>query len=96
MKVYDATNDVDEFKENLELFMDINRELIKDYRICQVLEKYNMDKEDIDKVLMIMEAEELNGIDQMVKDTVDMYWAIEDEGELINTLKGSGAFPSLK
>lgn len=89
--------------ENLELFLDINRErrprspVIKDYRLALVLEANNMTERDIDKILMLTaDPEELTQKDRVVKDAIDLYFSIEDEAELINSLKCSQLFQSLK
>ncbi len=55
-----------------------------------------MSKEDIDKVLQLAEAEEQTGIERTIKDVIEMYFMLEDESELIDSLKRTKAFPSLK
>jgi len=103
VQVYEANQDINDFMENLELFLDINRErsprspVIKDYRLALVLEANNMNERDIDKILMLTaDPEELTQKDRVVKDAIDLYFTIEDEGELINSLMCSQLFQSLK
>ena len=96
VKVYEATNDVEEFQENLDLYMNLNLELVKDFRLITILERHNMSTEDIDKILMMIESDDLTNNVKFVKDAVDMYFAIEEESELIDSLKFKGLFPSLK
>ena len=96
IKVYEATNDVEELQENLDLYMNLNLELVKDYRLCTILERHSMSTEDIDKILMMIDSDDLTNNVKFVKDAVDMYFAIEEESELIDSLKFKGLFPSLK
>lgn len=56
-----------------------------------------MNERDIDKILMLTaDPEELTQKDRVVKDAIDLYFTIEDEAELVNSLKCSDLFHSLK
>jgi hypothetical protein len=102
VQVYEENQDINDFTENLELYLYHNRErrprspVIKDYRLALVLEANNMSERDIDKVLSLTaDLEELTQKDRVIKDAIDLYFSIEDEDELVNSLKCSGLFPSL-
>lgn len=62
-----------------------------------VLEYNGMDEGDIDKIFMVTtDPEEMTKMDLAIKDTIDLYFNIEDEGELISSLRCCGIFKSLK
>lgn len=95
-QVYEVNKDLKEFIENFEVYMEINRELIKEYRLLLVLEGNNISAEDIDKILLINgEGEDLTKKDKAIKDALNLFFMLEDEKELIESLKMSKAFPSL-
>lgn len=70
--------------------------MIKDYRLILVLEKYNCSIDDIDKILAInAETEDQTAKDRAVRDSIELFFMIEEEKELIESLKCSGQFQSL-
>ena len=69
--------------------------MIQEYRLVLVLEAYKMSKEDIDKVFQVWTADELAKKDKAIKDSINLYFTLEDPDELISDLRMSKAFPSL-
>lgn len=69
--------------------------MIQEYRLVLVLEAYKMSKEDIDKVFQVWTADELAKKDQAIKDSINLYFTMEDSDELISDLRMTKAFPSL-
>lgn len=71
--------------------------MIQEYRLLLVLEANNMAIPDIDKILLINgEEEELSKKERAIKDAIYFYFASDDDKELLESLRMSGAFPSLK
>jgi hypothetical protein len=71
--------------------------VIREYRLLLVLESNNVSIEDMDKILMVNgEEDELGKKDRAIKDAIQLYFMLEDEKELMESLRMSGAFKSIK
>ena len=70
--------------------------VMKEHRLIVVLEKYNMSNDDIDRMLVINnQIEDLSRKEKGVKDSIELFFMLEDEDEFVENLRSAGLFKSI-
>lgn len=69
---------------------------MKEHRLIVVLENQNMSHDDIERMLVINnQTEDLSKKELGIKDTIELFFMIEDEDEFVDNLRSSGLFKSI-
>jgi hypothetical protein len=96
--------DLEDLKENIRIYNTVYGEcrvailtaVMKEYRLIVVLEKYSMSNEDIERMLVINnETEDLSKKEKGVKDSIELFFMLEDEDEFVENLRASALFKSI-